>query len=274
MSTTELTATLADLINEEHRLVTSAAQSAIEHARAAGRLLIEAKSQCKHGSWDDWLQAHFDGSDRTARGYMRVAKRWPEIEAKRQHAADLSLRDALRLLSPGAHVSQNSGHNEWYTPREYVDAAVATMGGIDLDPASSPEANTVIGATLFYAEQDNGLERPWAGRVWLNPPYAQPLVGQFAEKLVRSIESGDVPQACALTNNASETQFFQSMGRVATAVCFPAGRVKFWHPERESAAPLQGQAVFYFGPNAESFCQRFGQFGICVFPVAERKGAG
>lgn len=59
---------------------------------------------------------------------------------------------------------------EHYTPADYVEAARYVLGRIELDPASSARANETVGADRFYTKDDNGLAKPWFGRVYLNPP--------------------------------------------------------------------------------------------------------
>jgi hypothetical protein len=95
-------AQLAEQINAEHQLALTSARTALGHARSAGSLLIQAKEQCGHGHWLPWLEANVKFSERTAQAYMRVAKRWQELEAKAQATADLTIEDGLKLLAKPA----------------------------------------------------------------------------------------------------------------------------------------------------------------------------
>jgi phage N-6-adenine-methyltransferase len=142
------------------------------------------------------------------------------------------------------HRAQGSGDNEWYTPAIYVDAARIVLGNIDLDPASSELANRVVRADTFFTIADNGLEQDWTGNVWLNPPYAQPLITHFMEKLATEISIGSVNQAIALTHNYTDTAWFHMAASSASAICFTRGRIGFLDPNGEKAAPTQGQAFF------------------------------
>jgi hypothetical protein len=58
---------------------------------------------------------------------------------------------------------------------------------------------------------------------------------------------------------------------VANAICFTRGRVKFYDPSGEEAAPTQGQAFFYIGSDVGLFAREFAAVGYvmsCRFGTA------
>lgn len=193
---------------------------------------------------------------------QRLASLPEEVFKQRIEAAKVAQErlTTAKVLVP--HVAHNSGQNEWYTPAEYIKAARLVMGGIDLDPASSDVANRVVYADKIYTVDDDGLEQHWMGKVWMNPPYSSALIGRFTEKLCAHYVSQDVTEAIVLVNNATETEWFQRMAQVATCICFPQRRVKFWKPDGETGAPLQGQAILYFGNKKNCFILAFRSFGF------------
>lgn len=168
----------------------------------------------------------------------------------------------LLKIANGAHVGNNSGNSEWYTPQKYVEAVHEVMGFIDTDPCSCEAANEVVRAETFFTEEQDGLQQEWHGCVYVNPPYGDGTVEEFAVKLLLELDAGRATQAIFLVNNCTETKWFQTLVSHAAAVCFPCGRISFWSPDRASKTPLQGQAILYFGTNAKRFKRVFCGIGF------------
>ncbi len=57
-------------------------------------------------------------------------------------------------------------------------------------------------------------------------------------------------------------------GDLKLGVCFTAGRLNFYGPNSEIAAPVQGQTFHYFGANAEKFEEVFSAIGAVLEPKA------
>ena len=162
------------------------------------------------------------------------------------------------------HRAQGTGENEWYTPPEHLELARQVLGGFDLDPASSEQANSTVGASAIFTMDDDGLSQPWHGRVWLNPPYSQPAIAQFAEKLASEWKAGNLESAIALTHNYTDTAWFHRLANACNGICFTRGRIGFLSPEGKKAAPTQGQAFFYFGQDVDGFKRVFGKIGLAM----------
>src|SRR5690242_1052977 len=52
----------------------AAKRKGLEHYRAAGAALREAKAKCGHGRWGEWLRVNVDLSERQAQRYMALAE--------------------------------------------------------------------------------------------------------------------------------------------------------------------------------------------------------
>ena len=234
------------------------ASQARERAEAAAMAENENRARAKE-SRDDDERREYERKANDAEN-QRVEH---EAEARTwQETAEAP--EKPKLEQKKAHVANNSGNNEWYTPAPFIEAARAVMGGIDLDPASSEIANATVKADRIFTAEDDGLKQEWPiGRIWMNPPYAQPLMGQFASRLASEIRRGS--EAIVLVNNGTETGWFQEMAAECSAICFPKTRIKFVDPQgNPSGAPLQGQAIIYCGPDADAFEEAFHSFGLVV----------
>jgi hypothetical protein len=132
-------------------------------------------------------------------------------------------------VSIGRHQSPVMGKDEWLTPPHIL----AALGPFDLDPCS-PIARPWPTAANHYTIEDDGLTKPWAGRVWLNPPY-----GQEAKRwLARLADHGD---GVALIFARTETEMFvEHVWNRADALLFLFGRLHFHHVNGSRAAANSG----------------------------------
>jgi len=89
MSTKRL-AELAASIDRDHKAAEVALSEGVAHAVTVGRHLLEARALMPHGGWLSWLKDNSEVGERSAQGYMRLAKA-PRV-------ADMPLRDALAEL--------------------------------------------------------------------------------------------------------------------------------------------------------------------------------
>lgn len=166
---------------------------------------------------------------------------------------------------------------EWYTPGDYVRAARQCMGGIDLDPASCPEANKVVQARHIYTARNSGLLNPWNGRVFINPPGG--LVKEFWRKLINEYATDDVTEFVWIGYSIEQLQTLQCLddGTVspldpAFALCIPRRRIAFVESaararvrrslgKQRASSPSHANYIAYGGENPDAFRVEFRAFG-------------
>jgi len=179
------------------------------------------------------------------------------IAEKNESKEEITQAGLLSLKNP--HVVYNSGENEWYTPSHFIKSAKQVMGRIDLDPASSEMANKIVGAKNIFTKENNGLDKKWSGKIWMNPPYSKTLIDKFIDKLIKTKPE----DAIVLVNNATETKWFQNLANHSNAICLPSGRIKFvGGKEQTESTPLQGQAILYIGKEIKKFKAEFIKYGL------------
>lgn len=140
-----------------------------------------------------------------------------------------SAKDSEGRMRPGigSHQSARAGTVEWLTPPEIVQA----LGPFDLDPCA-PEIRPWPTAKEHFTR--DGLDRPWHGRVWINPPY-----GLEAEKWVRALaDHGN--GICLLFARTETRMFFEQVWPRASGILFLRGRLHFHRPDGTRAGGNSG----------------------------------
>lgn len=174
--------------------------------------------------------------------------------------APLADEEEINILTPDRPKSTMAVHfssdtPEHYTPSVIIDAAIACMGGIDLDPCSNSKETPNVPAAMHYTREDDGLSQVWRGCVYMNPPYGREI-DDWVAKLVSEYEAGNVTEAIALVPSRTDTQWWQRLREYH--VCLVSGRLKFIGNNDPAPFP---SAVFYLGQNIGRFVWAFEELG-------------
>jgi hypothetical protein len=144
----------------------------------------------------------------------------------------------------GTWHSQGPDRDEWLTPPHVLKA----LGPFDLDPCA-PVRRPWDTAATHYTVHDNGLTKPWHGRVWLNPPYGN----NTTRWIQRLAEHGN---GVALIFARTETgTFFPWVWEHATSLLFLKGRLAFHFSDgspSKTSAGAPSVLIAYGQANAEA----------------------
>ena len=158
------------------------------------------------------------------------------------------------------------GPTEWYTPPEIFTALATTF---DLDPCS-PGASVVpwIPARTHYTRADDGLQQPWHGRVWLNPPYG-PGLDRWLQRFCEH------RNGIALIFARTDTKWFHRYAARADAVCFTRGRIPFVSPatrDKNCRGPGCGSVLLACGKQCVESLRR-SELGLLIDLRVQQTGS-
>jgi len=158
-------------------------------------------------------------------------------------------------------INQSSGSVEFYTPSNIIEAARLTMGGIDLDPASSEQANKTVKADRFYSEQADGLYQIWlCNSVWLNHPFGRGVNKLWIDKLIDGFTRKHFHEACCITYACTSEKWFQPLFNYP--MCFLSPRTNYYLPDGSMLKGVtKGSVVTYLGPRSDRFAYNFSELG-------------
>jgi len=215
-------------------------------------LLVVA--QWKKGMSQETLAAQW--KDRAGLSYSQKHVSYT-VRAAQQYTAEPRprFREVYNKLANTSKlkVHHSSESVEHYTPPAIVQLVTACLGEIDLDPCSN-DAKT-IPAKQHYTAKDNGLDLPWRGRVYMNPPYGDGI-DRWVAKLCEEHERGDVSEAIALVPARPDTQWFKCLRNYVC--CFVEGRLTFGGSTDPAPFP---SAIFYLGDDIGKFYHQFAGTG-------------
>lgn len=234
---------------------------------SAAFVMIESTSP--ESAIDELLRRAERGERITYSTAVEVIDRAKHVEGRDAAALGTPLDDD-EGINP---IYGSSESNEWYTPAEYVEMVRKCLGSIDLDPASCEYANEIVKAEKYYTLTDDGLDREWFGRVFVNPPYGRVEERDFASnqalwsaRFCDSIQRREIDAGILLVSTSTSERWFAPL--FDHIMCLTDHRIRFYRRDGEKSSPVTGSAFIYYGDDEEAFIDCFSRFG----PIIRRIG--
>ncbi|MFN0166985.1 MAG: DNA N-6-adenine-methyltransferase [Bryobacteraceae bacterium] len=127
-----------------------------------------------------------------------------------------------------SHAGNSSGTVHWNTPQELLSTLYAVFGPFDLDPCSpsTDKRRAPVRARVHFTSDDDGLNLPWQGVVFVNPPYGREIA-RWVEKAKSEVQNGNAKIVVALLPSRTDTAWWHDHIADKATVIFLRGRLSF-----------------------------------------------
>jgi hypothetical protein len=133
----------------------------------------------------------------------------------------------------GLKAATGTYTDSWLTPPDLIQ----DLGPFGTDPCCPADMPWDTAALMLTESPDGGgLAAKWRGRVWLNPPYGNPM--PWIQKFVQHGNG-----IALVSSRGTETKWAQLLLTHADLIALPHFRFKFCYPNGEQAAQSWGPSM-------------------------------
>lgn len=151
-------------------------------------------------------------------------------------------------------------NDHWGTPESVLAPIRDFFGGqIDLDPCSNE--NSLVGALNTFNAAQDGLSKPWIGKVFVNPPYSCGQLIKWTKKCYISSLNPLMCEVILLIPVATSTVYWQTFVTQANQILFYNKRIRF---VGAGGGARFDSCLVYYGCRGEDFKQVFSPQGWVI----------
>lgn len=178
----------------------------------------------------------------------------------------------------GLNTKHSHASHDWCTPPQLIQMVRDVLVEIDLDPASSPEANQTVNAHWIIDRTQDGLIQPWSTNtpitVFCNPPGGRKgrrsIPALFWEKLITLRQDGLLLDAIFIAFSIESLQVTQNCPVPMTdfPICIPRQRIHFVGGDK----PTHANAIIYVPGTLDRtamFTHTFSTIGAILGPLLD-----